>query len=87
MLEEKYRALYAPLYATRASIVSGATDIEHPADEAAAPDQPAGVPEFWLTALRNNELLDEQARARAAPPRVCLRACTRHRNASRECPH
>ena len=62
-LEAKYRELYAPLYATRASIVSGATDIEHPAGE--APDQPAGVPEFWLTALRNNEMLEEQARAAA----------------------
>ncbi len=77
-LEAKYAALYSPLYGKRAGIVSGAADVEHPAEEAAA-EAPAGVPEFWLTALRNHELLDEQARthacthtptraARATPP-------------------
>ena len=44
-------------------MVTGTADIEHPADEAA--DQPAGIPEFWLTALRNHEMLDAQVRCLA----------------------
>jgi hypothetical protein len=44
-------------------VVTGTADIEHPADEAA--DQPAGIPEFWLTALRNHEMLDAQVRCLA----------------------
>ena len=60
-LEAKYDALYQPLYDKRSGVVNGSADIEHPADEAA--DQPAGIPEFWLTALRNHEMMDAQARA------------------------
>jgi len=50
-------------------VVTGSADVEHPADEAA--DQPAGIPEFWLTALRNHEMLDSQVRASARARRGC----------------
>ena len=58
-LEAKYAVMYAPLYSKRAALVSGATDVEHPAEEAGE-EAPAGVPDFWLIALRNHECFAEQ---------------------------
>jgi len=64
-LEEKYRALYAPLYAKRASIVKGEVDVENamPAEGEVADESeeaPKGIPDFWLCALRNHEAITEQ---------------------------
>ena len=63
-LEDKYAKLYAPLYATRAAIVKGTKDVdaEHLMIEGddAEEEAPQGIPEFWLCALRNHELLGEQ---------------------------
>lgn len=57
-LKAKYAAQYAPLYARRAAVVSGAAEVE--ANAGAAPDAeaPAGVPDFWLIALRNHEAFE-----------------------------
>ena len=61
-LEDKYAKLYAPLYATRAAIVKGTKDVDaEPAEgDDAEEEAPQGIPEFWLCALRNHELLGEQ---------------------------
>ena len=63
-LEDKYAKLYAPLYATRAAIVKGTKDVDAEpfAIEGDDPEEeaPQGIPEFWLCALRNHELLGEQ---------------------------
>ena len=62
-LEEKYRGLYAPLYAERASIVKGEVDVDAGAPddgEVADEEMPKGIPDFWLCALRNHEAIAEQ---------------------------
>ena len=62
-LEEKYRGLYAPLYAERASIVKGEVDVDAGAPddgEVADEEAPKGIPDFWLCALRNHEAIAEQ---------------------------
>ena len=55
-LVAKYETQYAPLYAKRADLVTGATDCEQPSDDVS--EAPKGVPDFWLVALRNHELLE-----------------------------
>ncbi|KAI3425788.1 hypothetical protein D9Q98_007763 [Chlorella vulgaris] len=59
-LEDKYDKLYTPLYDKRAQIVNGlaeAPENETEEGKAAAAAEaeavPAGVPDFWMTALRN----------------------------------
>eukprot|EP00850_Spirogloea_muscicola_P019873 SM000201S05929 [mRNA] locus=s201:126885:130185:+ [translate_table: standard] len=75
-LEAKYLTLYEPLYQKRGEIVTGAVEPEEKPDagpEAAqgAPERAEagdesdaevskGIPEFWLTALKNNEVTSEQ---------------------------
>ncbi|KAF3793299.1 Nucleosome assembly protein 1 [Nymphaea thermarum] len=70
-LEAKYQKLYEPLYSKRYEIVNGVVDAEsvksEPAEENAAEDKAAegmlvlkGVPDFWLTAMKNNEVLAEE---------------------------
>lgn len=55
-LEEKYAALYAPLYSQRAEIVAG--DKAVPAAEAAADDKDVkGIPGFWATVLGRAEMV------------------------------
>jgi len=61
-LEAKYEELYKPLYEERSAIVSGAIDVVETEDEelvkeieASAEAAPAGIPEFWLIALKNHE--------------------------------
>ena len=61
-LEEKYDKLYAPLYAKRSSIVTGAEDVVETEDEELVEEikkceepAPTGIPEFWLIALKNHE--------------------------------
>ncbi|XP_002980631.2 nucleosome assembly protein 1;2 [Selaginella moellendorffii] len=52
----KYQNLYAPLYEKRASIVNASSAEETKPDEAAS----NGVPEFWLGALKANEIVAVQ---------------------------
>ncbi|XP_031488803.1 nucleosome assembly protein 1;3-like isoform X2 [Nymphaea colorata] len=66
-LEAKYQKLYEPLYSKRYEIVNGVVEAEsvksEPAEENAADDKAAevkGVPDFWLTAMKNNEVLAEE---------------------------
>jgi nucleosome assembly protein 1-like 1 len=65
-LEAKYQKLYQPLYNKRYEIVNGATEVEG-APEDAKMDQgdektaeEKGVPSFWLTALKNNDVISEE---------------------------
>jgi hypothetical protein len=61
-LEAKYRALYAPLYAQRAEVVSGRLAIDMPAElshHKPTPDAPKGVPKFWLQAMARRGLMAE----------------------------
>ncbi|KAG6662005.1 nucleosome assembly protein 1;2-like [Carya illinoinensis] len=64
-LEAKYQKLYQPLYTKRYEIVNGVVEAEGVTDESATEgeDKAAeekGVPEFWLTAMKNNEVLAEE---------------------------
>ncbi|KAK4368637.1 hypothetical protein RND71_012429 [Anisodus tanguticus] len=66
-LEAKYQKLYLPLYTKRFKIVNG-VEVDGPATQAAAADREEdkdavvekGVPDFWLTAMKNNEVLAEK---------------------------
>ncbi|XP_059456719.1 nucleosome assembly protein 1;4-like [Corylus avellana] len=65
-LEAKYQKLYEPLYTKRYEIVNGVVEVEGVANEAPADkeeDKAAeekGVPDFWLTAMKTNEVLAEE---------------------------
>ncbi|OMO91671.1 Nucleosome assembly protein (NAP) [Corchorus olitorius] len=65
-LEARYQKLYEPLYAQRYDIVNGVGEAEGTPKEGAmeqGEDKDAeekGVPEFWLTAMKNNEVLSEE---------------------------
>ncbi|XP_050218115.1 nucleosome assembly protein 1;3 isoform X1 [Mercurialis annua] len=65
-LEAKYQKLYQPLYSKRYDIVNGAVEVDGTTKEAAMDkegDESAeekGVPDFWLTAMKNNEVLAEE---------------------------
>ncbi|XP_021275838.1 nucleosome assembly protein 1;3-like isoform X2 [Herrania umbratica] len=65
-LEAKYQKLYQPLYAKRYDIVNGVGEAEGTPNEATmdqGEDKAAeekGVPDFWLTAMKNNEVLSEE---------------------------
>jgi len=71
-LEAKYQKLYEPLYAQRYDIVNGVTEAEGISNEepenADAKDPVAevekGVPEFWLTAMKTNDVLCEEVQER-----------------------
>ncbi|KAG6428600.1 hypothetical protein SASPL_112852 [Salvia splendens] len=59
VLEAKYQKLYQPLYTKRFEIVNG--DVEVEGGETEKSDQEEkGVPDFWLTAMKNNEVLAEE---------------------------
>jgi nucleosome assembly protein 1-like 1 len=65
-IEEKYHKLCAPLLDQRRAIITG--DAEAPDNQTpegqkameALPDVPAGIPEFWATALSNHPDLEER---------------------------
>ncbi|XVF48989.1 hypothetical protein PTKIN_Ptkin03bG0232500 [Pterospermum kingtungense] len=65
-LEAKYQKLYQPLYAKRYDLVNGVAEAEGTPNEEAmdqGEDKAAeekGVPDFWLTAMKNNEVLSEE---------------------------
>ncbi|CAI0419540.1 unnamed protein product [Linum tenue] len=65
-LEAKYQKLYEPLYTQRYEIINGIKEVDGASSEASG-DQEAdkavggsGVPDFWLTAMKNNEVLAEE---------------------------
>ncbi|KAJ8478209.1 hypothetical protein OPV22_021936 [Ensete ventricosum] len=71
VLEAKYQKLYEPLYAKRYEIVNGVVEVggikdessvETPAKDKASEEK--GVPDFWLTALKTNEVLAEEIQER-----------------------
>lgn len=64
-LEAKYQKLYEPLYAKRYEIVNGVVEVEGVTNETTkeegeekAPEE-KGVPNFWLTAMKTHEILEE----------------------------
>lgn len=65
-LEAKYQKLYQPLYTKRYDIVNGVVEVEGVTNEAAKEqeeakaDEEKGVPNFWLAAMKNNEVLAEE---------------------------
>lgn len=65
-LEAKYQKLYEPLYAKRFEIVNGINDVEskdeseNNASTVENREEEKGVPEFWLTAMKTNEVLSVQ---------------------------
>ncbi|URD90719.1 NAP domain containing protein [Musa troglodytarum] len=70
-LEAKYQKLYEPLYTKRYEIVNGIVEVEgikdESSDETAAEDRTTkekGVPGFWLTAMKTNEVLTEEIQER-----------------------
>ncbi|KAH9297284.1 hypothetical protein KI387_028966, partial [Taxus chinensis] len=65
-LEAKYEECYAPIYKKRYDIVNGVVDVEDAKKEKyeeskqESSDLDEGVPEFWLTAMLNNDILAMQ---------------------------
>ena len=68
-LEAKYRDLYAPLYVKRAGIVKGAEDVDATPgeDDDETEEAPVGIPDFWLCALRNHEIFEQQITEKDEP--------------------
>ncbi|KAJ6793901.1 nucleosome assembly protein 1,4-like [Iris pallida] len=66
-LEAKYQKLYEPLYTKRYEIVNGVVEVEGARSETPAEDtasEEKGVPAFWLTAMKTNEVLVEEIHER-----------------------
>ncbi|XP_042398519.1 nucleosome assembly protein 1;2-like [Zingiber officinale] len=67
-LEAKYQKFYEPLYAKRYDIVNGVVEVEgnkvESADESDKANEEKGVPGFWLTAMKTNEVLAEEVQER-----------------------
>ncbi|KAF8697596.1 hypothetical protein HU200_035782 [Digitaria exilis] len=70
-LEAKYQKLYEPLYTKRYDIVNGVVEVDgvsdEPSNENAADGNDSdakGVPDFWLTAMKTNEVLAEEIQER-----------------------
>ncbi|CAD5176931.1 unnamed protein product, partial [Musa acuminata subsp. malaccensis] len=71
VLEAKYQKLYEPLYTKRYEIVNGVVEVDGIKNESSvetlAEDKASeekGVPDFWLTALKTNEVLAEEIQER-----------------------
>ncbi|KAL3642971.1 Nucleosome assembly protein [Castilleja foliolosa] len=56
-LQAKYQKLYQPLYTKRYEIVNG---VEVEVGATGAKPEERGIPDFWLTAMKNNEILSEE---------------------------
>eukprot|EP01027_Heterolobosea_sp_BB2_P020516 GEZU01029271.1.p1 GENE.GEZU01029271.1~~GEZU01029271.1.p1 ORF type:complete len:440 (+),score=207.97 GEZU01029271.1:175-1320(+) len=79
-LEQKYEQLYAPLYQKRAGLVAGdiepteeelaeivkIVEIKEEGEKKGEEEEPEskGIPDFWLRALQNHELLDDAIQER-----------------------
>ncbi|KAL2906921.1 Nucleosome assembly protein 1 2 [Bienertia sinuspersici] len=69
-LEDKYQKLYQPLYNKRYEIVNGVVEVDGVTNEPAADEgadkaaEEKGVPNFWLTAMKTNEVLGESIQER-----------------------
>ncbi|KAJ6840511.1 nucleosome assembly protein 1,4-like [Iris pallida] len=64
-LEAKYQKLYEPLYTKRYEIVNGVVEVEGAKNEnAEEASEEKGVPNFWLTAMKTNEVLAEEIQER-----------------------
>ncbi|CAM8890253.1 unnamed protein product [Rhodiola kirilowii] len=64
-LEAKYQKLYQPLYNKRYEIVNGVLEVEGVTKESSMNEEDnateeKGVPNFWLTAMKTNEVLAEE---------------------------
>ncbi|KAL2332270.1 hypothetical protein Fmac_019851 [Flemingia macrophylla] len=64
-LEAKYQKLYEPLYTKRYEIVNGVVEVEGVTNEAVPEEtnkdvEEKGVPNFWLTAMKTNEIVAEE---------------------------
>ncbi|XP_071685650.1 nucleosome assembly protein 1;2-like [Rutidosis leptorrhynchoides] len=65
-LEARYQKLYEPLYSKRYDIVNGVVEVDGVKDEDAMDQtddkakEEKGVPSFWLTAMKTNEILAEE---------------------------
>ncbi|KAL2899584.1 Nucleosome assembly protein 1 2 [Bienertia sinuspersici] len=65
-LEAKYQKLYEPLYTKRYDIVNGVVEVEGVTNETTTEQgeekepEEKGVPNFWLTAMKTNEVLAEE---------------------------
>ncbi|CAA0814615.1 Unknown protein [Striga hermonthica] len=60
-LEAKYQKLYEPLYSKRFEIVNGIVEVEGVSDaQGGDKANNKGVPDFWLTAMKTNEILAEE---------------------------
>ncbi|XP_015644393.1 nucleosome assembly protein 1-1 isoform X2 [Oryza sativa Japonica Group] len=68
-LEAKYQKLYEPLYTKRYNIVNGVVEVDGGNDEPASENaaEAKGVPDFWLTAMKTNEVLSEEIQERDEP--------------------
>ncbi|KAG8086228.1 hypothetical protein GUJ93_ZPchr0010g9174 [Zizania palustris] len=66
-LEAKYQKMYEPMYSKRHEIVNGVVEVDgvtKGADETPAEKEEKGVPEFWLNAMKNHEILSEEIQER-----------------------
>ncbi|XP_021727926.1 nucleosome assembly protein 1;3-like [Chenopodium quinoa] len=68
-LEDKYQKLYQPLYTKRYEIVNGVVEVEGVVSEPATEEadkaaEEKGVPNFWVTAMKTNEVLAESIQER-----------------------
>ncbi|KAK6125044.1 hypothetical protein DH2020_041222 [Rehmannia glutinosa] len=64
-LEAKYQKLYEPLYTKRYEIVNGVVEVEGVTDTSmeqgeVKENEGKGVPDFWLTAMKTNDILAEE---------------------------
>ncbi|CAH8353767.1 unnamed protein product [Eruca vesicaria subsp. sativa] len=65
-LEAKYQKLYQPFYTKRYEIVNGVVEVEGAPEEVKTEQgedkaaEEKGVPDFWLIALKNNEITAEE---------------------------
>ncbi|KAH7858763.1 hypothetical protein Vadar_027731 [Vaccinium darrowii] len=64
-LEAKYQKLYEPLYTKRYEVVNGVFEVEGVTTEATMEEEDKeaeekGVPSFWVTAMKTNEVLAEE---------------------------
>lgn len=65
-LEAKYQKLYEPLYTKRYEIVNGLVEVDAIVDGSAEDNanEGKGVPDFWLTAMKTNDVLSEEIHER-----------------------